>query len=284
VSNFCRANPFAPKFSWNYPSLEALLLNYLADLDWTALVADRDAQIRTLKLELEEREAVLGETERHIKRLVELAKAAGDLKEIGAELAELKTKRSEGAKETERLRRQISTHQDFSVAEAGKMIKQLAKDRHKVSSRKLLREVIRGQVEQIELFRKLPASIVSSLKLPRGPLNITVGDLIQARCVRIVFRNTSERWIVEQDKPGKGDLRFDGATPPPMQQWEVNRDELGGQVVVDRRQSSASKGTPLKADEFRAARAAKLKKRLETEASTSNRVKGKRSSSGRSKL
>jgi DNA invertase Pin-like site-specific DNA recombinase len=53
VSDHKRVYPAAPVFSWRYWHLENLLLNYLADLDWSSLTAKRNAEIVALKTEME---------------------------------------------------------------------------------------------------------------------------------------------------------------------------------------------------------------------------------------
>jgi len=68
---------------------------------------------------------------------------------------------------------------------------------------------------------------------------VALEEMLHARCVRLVFVNGAERWIVDRPVP----MRFDGAKLPPVKRVEINRDEMGGKVIED---AAKSRPKPLK--------------------------------------
>ena len=127
-----------------------------------------------------------------------------------------------------------------------------AADRKNVDNRKNLRETIRNQVARIELFRRLPERCCKALEGPKS--NPKLVSLKTARCVRLVFRNDAERWVIDRgDGEGFG-VRFDGATPPPLRVAEMVNDELGGKRLLDMRENT--KLAPIKFNDWKATRAA----------------------------
>ncbi len=236
-SDYRRVHPEAPMFSWPYARLELLLLRYLVDMDWSALTADRDREVRELKKSLEVAEARVAALTKQLKKLVELAKHAGDVEELAGELQAVRQQREEWRAKQSELKRSVAAKQDFSGEEAAVLIRKLATDRESPDSRKRLREAIRGQVDRIELFRQFPLRLLEGLKLQVPGLGLDLKSMLKGKCVRILFRNGVERWIVDEgDDRGRG-VRFDGSQPPAPRMAIVEPDQMGGKHLVDFRTS-----------------------------------------------
>ncbi|HYG33744.1 MAG TPA: recombinase family protein, partial [Clostridia bacterium] len=251
VSDHRRVHPEAAIFTWRYVHLEKLVLNYLADLDWSSLTSSRDNELRKLRVDLEAKDAQAADLGRQLKRLVELAKAAGDVQELAREITELTARREAVQDEAKIIRQQILAKKDFNTEDVATLIRSLAADRKNTDNRKKLRETIRNQVSRIELFRKLPERCCKALEGKKP--NPKLANLKAARCVRLVFRNDAERWIIDQgDSEGFG-VRFDGAAPPPQRLAEIVNDELGGKRLLDQRANT--KLTPVRLNRWKAARA-----------------------------
>ena len=237
ISDYRRVHPEEPIFSWPYGALERLILNYLVDMDWTALTAGRDAEVQKLKKELETAEARATDLGRQLKKLVELAKLTGDVEEVAGEVRDVRSRRDALRAQAGDLRHQLAAKQDFSAKDASALIRGLASDTAKLDSRKRLREAIRGQLDRIELFRRFPSRLLEGLKLQVPGLGLDLKSMLTARCVRILFRNQVERWVVDDGgKAGYG-VRFDGAKPPAPRMAILEPDDLGGKHLVDLRNS-----------------------------------------------
>jgi hypothetical protein len=144
ISDYRRVHPEEQIFSWPYGALERLILNYLVDMDWTALTAGRDAETQKLKKELEIAEARATDLGRQLKKLVELAKLTGDVEEVAGEVRDVRSRRDALRAQAGDLRHQLAAKQDFSAEDASALIRGLASDTAKLDSRKRLREAIRA--------------------------------------------------------------------------------------------------------------------------------------------
>lgn len=237
ISDYRRAHPDAPMFSWPYASVERLVLNYLVDMDWSALTAGRAGAVRKLRKDIEDGDAHLADIGRQLKRLVDLAKIAGDLDEVAAEMQDLRSRREELREKMTALQQQLAARQAFSADDAAALIRELAADRDNPESRKKLRDAIRTQVDRIELFREFPGRLLEGLKLQVPGLGLDLKTMLKGRAIRILFRSQAERWVVDDGgKAGYG-VRFDGAKPPSPRMAIIEPDKLGGKRLVDLRQS-----------------------------------------------
>jgi hypothetical protein len=108
-------------------------------------------------------------------------------------------------------------------------------------------------VARIELFRHLPEQLIKGLEASAAQASLKIQRLLKARCVRLVFRNEAERWVADiGDAEGHG-IRFDGATLPPARLVNINRDEMGSTVLIDKRSSRNIKANPVKLREWQRA-------------------------------
>jgi DNA invertase Pin-like site-specific DNA recombinase len=215
-SDLRRVNPSEPIFSWPYQRLEELVLNYLVKLDWSGLTVEKNAEVRKLSDDLAVAEGTLQDLDKQVRRLVQLAKAAGGIKEAAQELEAIEKRRAELRGKVLSVRSEIAAKKGFSVEEGAGLVKQLAADHAKLESRLRLRNELRRYVQRVELFRTVPASLIKGLKLPSLKPGVRLEELLHSRCVRLLFSNGAERWIVDHgEKPGYG-LRFDGAILPPL--------------------------------------------------------------------
>ena len=227
-SDYRRMHPDEAQFSWNYNALERMILNYLCDLDWSILTVGKDAEVRRLRDDLAVMEAKLKRMDGEARGLVDLAKLASGIAEVADQLKVLEEKRSELRKQASRLRSELKAKQGFTAEDGARVLRQLAVDRGNVDNRYRLREAIRQYVRRIELFRSVPGQLTSDMRLPRKK-GVALEDMLHARCVRLVFVNSAERWIVDRPVP----MRFDGAKLPPVKRLEIDRDEMGGKVIED---------------------------------------------------
>ena len=245
VSDYRRAAPTEPAFTWRYPELEGLILNYLADLDWSALTSARNVELRKMRVDLEIADAEVADLGRQLKRLVDLAKMTGDVAEIGREISELTARRLVLQDRATGIRQLILAKKDFTTEDMAKLIRQLAATRENVEDRKTLREIIRSQVTRIELFSRTPEH---ALKSPAEvELSGTFRRLSETRCVRLVFRNDAERWIIDSGEGSAWGVQFDGSALPPH--VEMVRDR-GGKMLLD--MTTNVKLPPVKANELKA--------------------------------
>jgi hypothetical protein len=254
VSDHKRVYPDAPVFSWRYWHLENLLLNYLADLDWSSLTAKRNAEIVALKTEMESKEAMTAECGKQVRRLIEIAKTTGNIDELAKEIADLTARRNAIQSDAKLLNQQLLAKSDFSPNQVAAQIKELAQNRTNNDSRKRLREIMRGQIKRVELFRRLPERFASTLE------NKTVESqkLNGARCLRVQFQNESERWIIELSEREIYGVRFDGAKLPQLHRLEITRDEMGGMKIGDMAANKYIRSNPVKRDEYEKSEQAKL--------------------------
>ena len=232
LSDHRRMNPTEPIFSWQYARLEDLLLNYLQDLDWSGLTVETNAEIRKLTDDLSVAEGRLQEMDGQARRLVALVKTSkGNIKETAAELDALELQRVDLRSRVHILRSEIAAKKGFSVQEGADLVKRLARDRAEFKARLQLRTEIRRYVARIELYRSLPASLVQELKLPKNIRpGLDLSQLLKARCIRILFVNGAERWLVDKDT---GVVRFDGVKLPFQKSVVINQDKMGGEVILD---------------------------------------------------
>ncbi len=227
-SDFRRLHPDEAQFSWNYNALERLILNYLCDLDWSILTVDKDIEVRRLRDDLAVLEAKLKRMDSEARGLVDLAKLASGIAEVAEQLKALEETRAELRKQASRLRSELKAKQGFTAEDGVRVLRQLAADRGNVANRYRLREAIRQYVRRIELYRSVPRQLTANMQLPRKK-GVAWEEMLHARCVRLVFVNGAERWIVDRPVP----MRFDGAKLPPKGRLEINRDEMGGKVLED---------------------------------------------------
>lgn len=216
VSDYRRAKPTEPIFSWRYSELESLLLNHLAKLDWSALVAERNSEVRRLAAEVDTKDSEVEELSRQLKRLIDLAKTAGDVQEVAQEVLDLRKRRDALRDEVHALRRILGSKQEFKGEKVTEHILQLARDGASSRNRIRLREAIRDQVERIELFRRMPKELVAGVKLPVQIPGPRLNAFIASRCVRIRFKGLETVWIVEPDSDGEHNtgLWFHGMKVP----------------------------------------------------------------------
>jgi hypothetical protein len=255
VSDHRRVYPDEPIFSWRYLHLERLILGYLVDLDWSSLTSTRNAEVSRLRKDLEAKDAQAAELGRQVKRLVEVAKAAGDVQELAREITEITSRRGAVQAEAKDIRQQILAKHDFTADDAAALIRKLAADRATTDSRKSLREALRGQVARIDLFRRLPEEMIKGLGQSAGKPTMKLQKFMKARCARLLFANGAQRWVVNTDDDQGRGIRFDGATLPPSSLIDENRDAMGGTVLVDKRTPVSIHANPIKKDAWRKARA-----------------------------
>ena len=67
--------------------------------------------------------------------------------------------------------------------------------------------------------------------------------------VRLVFRNEAERWLVGDGAQEAYGVRFDGAALPEASRIVVNRDEMGGKLILDAATDSSLRGAPVEMKE-----------------------------------
>ena len=246
-SDHRRVNPSEPIFSWSYQRFEELILNYLVKLDWSGLTVERNAEVRKLSDDLAVAEGTLQDLDKQARRLVQLAKAAGDIKEAAQELDAIEKRRVELRGKVLSLRSEITAKKGFSVEEGADLVKKLAADRTRLEPRLRLRNEIRRYVQRIELFRSVPKELTQGMHLPSPRPGLKLEELLHSRCLRIIFANGAERWVVDRGSEGYG-VRFDGAKLPPTKHLIVNRDEFGGKVIVDETKDKAIRGNAIKAE------------------------------------
>lgn len=196
VSDYRRKHPGAPIFSWNYTQLETLLLRYLSDLDWSTLREGKTAEIRRLKTDLAAIERQLGELDKEASKLVALAKAAPDVEEVAHRLQQLDAQRGTLRKQVATLMADIRSREGFAEERGGKLIRSLAPDAQELEVRLKLQTVLRDNLKRIELFRTLPKALTSGLKWRTKHKDLRVDELLQTRCIRLVFSNGAEKWIL----------------------------------------------------------------------------------------
>jgi DNA invertase Pin-like site-specific DNA recombinase len=247
VSDHRRVHTDAPIFTWRYVFLERLILNYLVDLDWSSLTSSRNTDLRKLRIDLETKEAQAAELGRQLKRLVELAKATGEVQELAREITEITSRRDALQGEAKGIRQQIIARNDFGLDDTATLVRTLAADRKNLDNRKRLREVIRGQVARIELFRRLPEKLEGLERLPS--FRAKPADLAKSRCVRLLFRNDAERWLIGDGAHEAYGIRLDGVTLPEPSRIVVNRDEMGGKLILDAATDSSVRGAPVSVKE-----------------------------------
>jgi DNA invertase Pin-like site-specific DNA recombinase len=252
VSDHRRVHTDAPIFTWRYPHLERLVLSYLVDLDWSSLTSGRNAELHHLKVDLEAKEAVAADLGRQLKKLVEMAKTVGDVQELASEIVDVKSRREAAQEEAGLARQKILARREFGAEDAAALIRTLAADRERPEGRRKLREAIRVQVETIDLYRRVPKSLVQAWTPRDGDSNPKLEAFLASRCIRISFRNGAERWVIDG---GRGDgfgVRFEGGMLPPQNQTDMVEDEFGGKRLMDKR--SNGKLPPVKLNRWKAAR------------------------------
>lgn len=199
VSDHRRLKPDEPIFSWSYPALERAVLRHLLGLDWSSLSAERNAERTRITHELDSTEAEMRNLAKQVKRLVELAKTAGDIPEIGQEMRSLRSRREDLLSRAVSLRQQIWSRRPFQNEQLAGLIFALAGENKLPNGRAKLREVIRAQVSRIELFRKLPAEAKKGVKLPVHKPGPRLSAFLFARCFRIIFNCGHSLWVVKDE-------------------------------------------------------------------------------------
>jgi DNA invertase Pin-like site-specific DNA recombinase len=252
VSDHRRVFPEAPIFSWPYLDLERLVLNYLADMDWSSLTTEQTNEVRQMKKDLEVKEARAAECGRQLKRLVEAVKNAGtNIPEFNTEIREITLRREQLQAEANMIQQQILAKGDFNGERAAALVKKLAADRADVPNRQKLRQAIRDQIKRVELFRQLPDQLAQGLNLRANKSGQKFQKLAQARCVRIAFRNEAERWILDSGDETKKAIRFDGTALPNVKRLITNRDPMGGSQLLDVTRDSSVRSNPVKREEWK---------------------------------
>ena len=237
------------------------MLNYLVDLDWSALTSGRSAEFQRLRVNLETNEALAADLGRQLKRLVEMAKTVGDVHELAHEIMDIKARRPGAQDEASLVRHQILAKRDFRAEDAAELIRTLAADQKGPESRRKLRQAIGRQVEAIDLFRRLPKRLLQACEGQAAKPSAKLEELKVARCIRIAFRNGAERWVIDR---GEGDgfgVRFEGAVLPPQGHLEMVEDEFGGKRLRDN--GSNEKLAPVKFNRWKAARKRSVRERVE---------------------
>jgi hypothetical protein len=205
-----------------------------------------------LKKEMESKEAMAAECGKQLHRLIEIAKTTGNLQELTKEIAELSARRNSLQADAKLLKQQVLAKSDFSPEEVAAQIKELAQNRENPDSRKHLREIMRGQIRRIELFRRLPARLAAGVgKIKPGKMAVETKTLLNARCVRVEFQNETERWIIELNHREIYGIRFDGAALPQLHRLEITRDEMGGVAIGDKAADSSIRGNPVKREQYK---------------------------------
>lgn len=265
VSDQHRVEPKSEIFTWRYVHLEKLVLNYLADMDWSALTSERTSELSKLTKMLEEKDALIADIGKQVSKLLEIAKATGDISEISVQIKDLNASRAEAKKDAEIIRQKILAKGDFNPSRAAEVIRQFADAKGDSQKRRLLRGTIRSQVARIELFRTMPEQLEKTLsgnlkdrlqsQFDNDPRRIKSKnskrrrDILKMRCVRIQFRNGKERWIVEPDDKTNLPIRIDEGTQHlPNKRTSIEYDE-SGVAIVDKRHSSEVIGKPIKAEQ-----------------------------------
>jgi len=278
VSDQHRVQPKSVIFTWRYVHLEKLVLNYLADMDWSALTSERSSEVSRLTKTLEEKDALIADIGKQVSKLLEIAKATGDISEISSQIKDLNASRAEAKKAAEVLRQEILAKGDFNPGKAAEVIRQFADAKGDPQKRKLLRGTIRSQVARIELFRAMPEQLKQTLggdlkdrlqkQFNNDPRRANNGkrrrDILKMRCVRIKFHNGKERWIIEPDDKTNLPIRIDeGMQHLPNNRTTIEYDELGV-TLVDQTHSGKFTGKPIKADAFKTQEEARLKAKVES--------------------
>ncbi len=243
-----------PPLSWNYAKLERLVLNYLGDLDWPSLTAGKTQELRRLAERKEVLEGKLIEVGRQMKRLLSLARLSGELADLAVEIKSLATERDALASELGGVEGQVAIKREFGVREMQELLQQLAGKTADFATRLKLRDAVRRLVEAIYIHRKVPEHLAAGLRPQGGSARekARIEPHLRGKCIRLVFRNGAERWLLPSDDADYEVLRLDGVTPPDKKHLTVVQDELGGRQVTDQR--FERKLAPVKAD--RKARAA----------------------------
>ena len=224
VSDWKRCNPKANLFSWNYHELESLLLQYITDLDWSTLTVSKSQELKNLRDQLSVIEGKLKTINGEMDGLIELARFAKGIAELGAKMQALESDRSGLRRQAGEIRSEIKSKEGFVSQDGQKIIRELA-DKKGFDSRARLRLAIRQHILRIDLFQRAPDQFKE----------------IGGRCAKLTFVNKVERWVLDRQA---GTLRIDGAIPPHA---EVVRDKMGG-MLQDQR--TAKKLPPIKRDEY----------------------------------
>jgi len=278
VSDQHRVQPKSTIFTWRYVHLEKLVLNYLADMDWSKLTSERTAEITKLNKTLEEQIALTADIGKQISKLLEIGKATGDISEIASQIKDLNASRDEANKATEIIRQEILAKGIFNPEKAAATIREFADAKDDPAKRKLLRGTIRSQMDRIELFRAMPEALANTLggglkyglqkkfnNDPRQTEDVKRRrDILKMRCVRIVFHNGKERWIVESGKKTQLAIRIDeGMQDLPKGRTSIVYDEFGT-AFVDKSIYNPAAGRAIKADMFKEREKAQFKAEVES--------------------
>ena len=239
-SDYARLAPQEePSLIWKYEPFEAMMLTYLSDLDWSSLTAGRNQELRQLAASKEELGVRLAEANKQMKRMLEIARLSGDMADVVADLKALAGERDALAESLKRVESQVAIKREFGVREMQAQLKSMA-GQGDDAARLKLRDAVRRLVEAIYIYRKVPKAVAAGLRPVGGPLRATARAAsleahLKGRCVRIVFRNGAERWLLPRGDADYSVLRFDGAVPPDKSSLTVVNDELGGRQVTDQR-------------------------------------------------
>lgn len=235
-SDYARLAPDEEKsLIWKYEPFETMVLTYLSDLDWTSLTAGRNQELRRLAASKEDLEVRLAEANKQMKRLLAIARLSGELADVVAELKTLAGERDELEASLTRVESQMAIKREFGVKEMQAQLKAMAGRGDDVTRLKL-RDTVRRLVEAIYIYRKVPKTVAAGLRPVGGPLRARaragLKAHLQGKCLRIVFRNGAERWLLPRGDADCTVLWFDGAAPPDQSHLTVVNDELGGRQVT----------------------------------------------------
>ena len=224
VSEWKRCNPKASLFSWNYHELESLLLQYITDLDWSTLTVSKSQELKNLRDQLSVIEGKLKTINGEMDGLIELARFAKGIAELGAKMQALESERSELRRQAGEIRSEIKSKEGFISQDGEKIIRELA-GKNGFDSRARLRLAIRQHILRIDLYQRAPDQFKE----------------FGGRCAKLTFVNKAVRWVLDREA---GTLRVDGAIPPHA---EVVRDKMGGKLQDQR---TAKRLPPIKRDEY----------------------------------
>jgi len=199
--------------SWRYDWFEALFLNYIIRLDWSAVAQEAAPLEETAtRTRLAAQNAKHTDLQRQLKRLVDSLAATEQAspQTIVARIATLEKEEAAARDQLMAIAKQAAAHEArrLVMQESGKKIKALVKAGD-FESRLRLREEIRRKIKRIDVFSKgVPEALMTDLplKAPDWP------------AFKITFVNQSDRWVFNPgrkptDEPALLDTVLPGEVP-----------------------------------------------------------------------
>jgi len=129
---------------------------------------------------------------------VELAKAAPNVGEVAHQLQQIEAQRGTLRNQVAALRADIRRREGFAEERGGKVIRSLVPDVRNIDIRLKLQRVLRENLKRIDLFRALPKALTAGLRWQGQNRELRLDDLLQTRCVRLLFVNGAEKWILHK--------------------------------------------------------------------------------------